>query len=109
MGEGLVCLAGRCSLTTEKQLIAPVRSWQLTNVFYSMAHYPGKVTSVTEASHNDAVQVHGFDEGAEECALEPKDVPPGKEIRERKHMGGGMATREQSWENQQRPTHGLEG
>lgn len=47
-----------------------------------MAHYPGKVTSVTEASHNDAVQVHGFDEGAEESTLEPKDIPPGKEIQE---------------------------
>lgn len=82
LGEGIICLAGRCLLTTEKQLIAPVWSWQLTNVFYSMAHYPGKVTSVTEASHNDAVQVHGFDEGAEESTLEPKDIPPGKEIQE---------------------------
>lgn len=48
-----------------------------------MAHYPGKVTSVTEASHNDAVQVHGFNEGAEESTLEPKDVPSGKEIQEK--------------------------
>lgn len=75
-----------------------------------MAHYPGKVTSVVEASHNDAVQVHGFDEGAEESTLEPKDVPPEKKnsgaIR---HMHGGMATTELPWENQQMPAHGLEG
>lgn len=84
MGGGIFWLAGRCLLTTEKQLIAPVRSWQLTNVFYPMAHYPGKVTSVVEASHNDAVQVHGFDEGAEESTLEPKDVPPEKKFRSNK-------------------------
>lgn len=78
VGGGIICFAGRCLLTTEKQLIAPVRSWQRTNVFYPMAHYPGKVASVAEASHNDAVQVHGLDEGAEESALEPKDVPPEK-------------------------------
>lgn len=89
-------------LTTEKQLIAPVGSWQLTNVLYPMAHHPGEVTSVVQASHNDAVQVHGFDEGAEQSALEPKDVPPEKKISGAvRHMGGGMAILELLWENQQ--------
>lgn len=83
MGGGIICPAGRCFLlTTEKQLIAPVRGWQLANVLYPVAHHPGQVASVVEASHNNAVQVHGFDEGAEESALEPKDVPPEKQFQE---------------------------
>lgn len=69
-----------CLLTTEEQLIAAVRSWQLANVLYPVAHDPGQVASVVQASHNDAVQVHGLDEGAEQSALEPKDVPPEKQI-----------------------------
>lgn len=102
MGGGIICLAGRCWLTTEQQLIAPVGGWQLANVLYPVAHDPGQVASVVEASHNDAVQVHGFDEGAEEGALEPEDVPPGKKkLGALRHMGGGMATLELPWENQQ--------
>lgn len=49
-----------------------------------MAHYPRKVTSVREASHNDTVQIHRLDEVAKESALQPEDVPSGKEIQQEK-------------------------
>lgn len=107
-GDYLSCSRGL--LTTEEQLVAAVGSRQLPNVLYPVAHHPGQVASVVQAPHHDAVQVQGFNEGAEQSALQPKDVPPGKKISGAiRHMGGGMAILELPWENQKMPAHGLEG
>lgn len=49
---------------------------QLANVLSPVAHDPAEVAGVVQAAHDDAVQVHGLDEVAEQGALQPQHVPP---------------------------------
>lgn len=47
----------------------PVGGGQLANVLHPVAHDSGEVACVVQASHNDAVEVHGLNEVTEESAL----------------------------------------
>lgn len=72
----------------------PVRGWQLADVLGPEAHHPGEVAGVVQAAHDETVQVHGFDEVAEEGALQPQHVPPGaREEGQRDGSPGGRAER----------------
>ena len=55
----------------------PVGGRQLADVLGPVAHDAGEVACVAQAAHHDAVQVHGLDEVAEQCALQAQHVPPG--------------------------------
>ena len=58
-----------------------VGSGQLADVLGPVAHDPAEVAGVVQAAHDDAVQVHGLDEVAEEGTLQPQHVPPGERRR----------------------------
>lgn len=72
---GCVSLGTSC-LTTEERPVVPVGGGQLADVLSPVAHHPGEVASVVQTPHDDAVQVYGLDEVAEEGSLQAQHVPP---------------------------------
>lgn len=76
-------------LTAEEGPVVPVGGGQLADVLGAVAHDPGEVARVAQAAHDDAVQVHGLDEVAEQRALQAQHVPPAGRGCQRGQWGGG--------------------
>lgn len=75
----------------------PIRGWQLSDVLGAVAHDAGEVAGVVQTAHDDAVQVHGLDEVAEQCTLQSQHVPPARTGRQCGARPGGRSV--------QVPTH----
>ena len=56
----------------------PVGGGQLADVLGPVAHDPGQVARVVQTPHDDAVQVHGLDEVAQQRALQAQHIPPAR-------------------------------
>lgn len=76
-------------LATEQRLVEGVERWQVLYVGDPLVHGPGKVVPMVEASQDDAREVNGLHENAEQGSLDAHHVPAGGR---RKHSLQGART-----------------
>lgn len=88
-GKALVRVSGEGFLTAEEGPVVPVGGRQLADVLGPVAHHPGEMAGVVQTPHDDAVQVHGLDEVAEQRTLQSQHIPPGRKGRQRGAPEGG--------------------
>lgn len=76
-------------LATEQRLVEGVERWQVLYVGDPLVHGPGKVVPVVKAAQDDAREVNGLHENAEQGSLDAHHVPAGGR---RKHSLQGART-----------------
>ena len=78
----LLVRPARCSqeggvLAAEQRLVEGVQRGQVLDVGDALVHGPGEVVPVVQAAQNDAGEVNGLHEDAEQGPLDAHHIPPG--------------------------------